>query len=392
MIRKPAKTYVFLKMLPLSRLRLETIGGELKLLAENLEKVASDWKSELDQSDWKRAVNSAIQGYQDLLEKLKEEEAGDPSVYGELVQRRQLLESRLKEMASKKTQLESLREDSNECLDRLLEIRRELTRRREEFLQQVLQGNAYVRIEVDPYGARDRAEAEFRRLIQRESGGFEKDIRSVEGKGLLDVLYAGENSRENLEKRLRELKEKVLCIASGRLDGIDLGDRRFADHLSKLSPEVFDRLEVWFPEDSLKVEYGITSDGARFRSIQEGSPGQKTAALLAFLLSYGEEPLILDQPEDDLDNHLIYDLIVAQLREVKRHRQVVVVTHNANIVVNGDAELVVALKTVGGGAQKEREGCLQEREVRDTICTIMEGGTKAFKDRYRRITLERTRV
>lgn len=120
----------------------------------------------------------------------------------------------------------------------------------------------------------------------------------------------------------------------------------------------------------------------------------KTAALLAFLLSYGDEPLILDQPEDDLDNHLIYDLIVTQLREIKRRRQVIVVTHNANIVVNGDAEFVIALTTPprGGQTYPEAMGSLQEKRVRRTICDVMEGGEKAFEQRYRRIALEGSHV
>ena len=109
--------------------------------------------------------------------------------------------------------------------------------------------------------------------------------------------------------------------------------------------------------------------------------------MLAFLLSYGREPIVLDQPEDDLDNHLIYDLIVKQLRAIKRRRQVLVVTHNANIVVNGDAEYVFALKAGKGQACPERDGGLQEQEVRDTICSVMEGGKVAFHDRYRRIAL-----
>jgi predicted ATPase len=136
------------------------------------------------------------------------------------------------------------------------------------------------------------------------------------------------------------------------------------------------------------VEYSTLGDGSGFRSIQEGSPGQKTAALLAFLLSYGKEPIVLDQPEDDLDNHLIYDLIVTQLRNIKQRRQVIVVTHNANIVVNGDAELVVALRARNGQTQIETGGSLQEKAVRKTICEVMEGGEKAFEQRYRRIALE----
>jgi len=374
------------------RVRDEQIGNDLKQLAEKLDEAASSWKSERDQSDWKRAVDSAINQYKELLERLKNEGAGDPSAYGELVQRRQMLEARLKEITSKRSQLESVRKESQECLGRLLEIRRDLIKRRRGFLQKVLQDNPYVRIEVFPYGARDTVEAEFRSLIQRETGGFEKDIGPANGEGLLGWLYSGERSQEKVEERLKDLKQRVRTIASGNLDGIELGDRRFATHLAKLPPEVFDRLDLWFPEDSLKVEYSTTADGNQFRSIQEGSPGQKTAALLAFLLSYGEEPIVLDQPEDDLDNHLVYELIVTQLRNIKQRRQVLVVTHNANIVVNGDAELVVGLAARGGETQRECSGCLQERAVRDTICAVMEGGREAFEQRYRRIVLEGRRV
>jgi ABC-type cobalamin/Fe3+-siderophores transport system ATPase subunit len=188
--------------------------------------------------------------------------------------------------------------------------------------------------------------------------------------------------------RVAGLKKKVRSIAEGSHDPAALGDQRFARHIGRLPPEALDRLDAWIPEDSLSVQYSLTGDGQNLRSIREGSPGQKSAALLAFLLSYGTEPLVLDQPEEDLDNHLIYELIVTQLRRVKRHRQILVVTHNPNIVVNGDAELVVALAARNGETHKECEGSLQEKSVRDTICEVMEGGRDAFDERYRRITLE----
>ncbi len=152
------------------------------------------------------------------------------------------------------------------------------------------------------------------------------------------------------------------------------------------------RLDIWWPKDSLDVRYSPKGSGRNFRPISAGSPGQKTAALLAFLLSYGSEPLVLDQPEDDLDNRLIHDMIVRQIREEKQNRQIIVVTYNPNIVVNGDAELVVALAAQSGMTQKEREGSLQDRKVRETICKVMEGGLDAFKERYKRITVGMTNV
>ncbi len=368
--------------------RLAEIRKTLETLALQTDEVVAEWRKSKDESSWKQSVDIAAQAYQELRENLAREGAGDPAAYGEFVQRRQAIEQRLKGLDERKKQVERLKEQAEAHLQRLVEIRRELTESRRKFLNDILSENRYVRIQVVPYGAREIVEGEFRRLLQIGDRGFEKDIGSPGGEGLLGELYGNRNGTENIEQNLENIKDKIRKIALDKKDAGTVADRRFATHIGKLQPEAIDRLDLWFPEDSLDVQYSTTGDGQHFRSIQEGSPGQKTAALLAFLLSYGEEPLILDQPEDDLDNHLIYDLIVTQLREVKLHRQVIVVTHNANIVVNGDAELVVALDVRGGETRQECADSLQKSVVRQTICTVMEGGSKAFEQRYRRIALE----
>lgn len=365
------------------------VQQRLEELAAEIDRFSRQWVEDRDSSQWNAAVTSALDAYRELQEKLKEQGAGDPSVYGELVKRRQEIENRLAEIRRRRDELDGIRKQASDCLDRLLTLRQDLTRRRKDFIGSVLAQNPYVRIHVVPYGARDAVEQELRTILQRETGGFEKDIGTPEGgDSLLGKLYQGNPEATEFERRLQSLKANLRTIAAGKHDAFDLKDQRFATHMSKLLPEVLDRLEVWSPEDSLQVEYSTGADGSSFRSIQEGSPGQKTAALLAFLLSYGEEPIILDQPEDDLDNHLIYNLIVKQLRSIKQGRQAIVVTHNANIVVNGDAELVVALAARGGETQHEAEGSLQQKTVRDTICNVMEGGREAFEQRYRRISLE----
>ena len=149
--------------------------------------------------------------------------------------------------------------------------------------------------------------------------------------------------------------------------------------------EGIDRLALYTPEDSVRVSFTENRPGSSWRSLSQGSPGQQTAALLAFVLGFGKEPIILDQPEDDLDNTLIYQLLVTRLREEKVNRQVIVITHNPNIVVHGDAEFVVSLNIRQSQTVIERQGGLQERDVRDEICTVMEGGKEAFETRYRRI-------
>lgn len=379
-----------------ARAGLEGIAGTLSKLAGQAEQLLTAWRQNIADSAWRNAVAVAAANYGELQERLKEEGLGDSVAYGELVQRRQVVEQRLRELADRKRQIGELSRQTEESLRKLLALRRELTVNRRTFLDGVLQGNPHVRIRVLPYGARQMATTELRKLLQRESG-FGKDIGDSNGEGLLGRLYdlgkitgtaTEQEPAEKIEHNLARIKSDLDMIAQNRHDPASIKDQRFAKHIIDLPPEALDRLALWFPEDFLEVRYSPTGDGQRFRSIQEGSPGQKTAALLAFLLSYGDEPLILDQPEDDLDNHLIYDLIVTQLREVKRRRQVIVVTHNANIVVNGDAELVIALAARGGETQKECEGSLQEKVVRETICTVMEGGRTAFEQRYRRIALE----
>ena len=371
-----------------ARDNLDAIRKTIAELALQADKAFTDWMTVKDESSWKSATNAAVHAYQDLRERLSKEGAGDPAAYGEFVQRRQIIEQKLKTLEDRKKQVAELNTQAEACLQQLVELRRKITESRKRFLDDVLRDNQYVRIKVVPYGARETVAAEFRGLIQREDGSFEKDIGAPDGKGILGELYRGGSAGGDIETALTGIKERVRQIALSQHDSSTVADQRFAKHVANLKPESLDRLDLWFPEDSLDVQYSTSGDRQSFRPIQEGSPGQKTAALLAFLLSYGEEPLILDQPEDDLDNHLIYDLIVTQLREVKQRRQIIVVTHNANIVVNGDAELVVALAARGGQTQIESIGSLQEKVMRDTICSVMEGGRKALEQRYRRIALE----
>lgn len=123
------------------------------------------------------------------------------------------------------------------------------------------------------------------------------------------------------------------------------------------------------------------SDGGREISFEKASEGQRAAALLFMLLEQPGGPLIIDQPEGDLDNRIIAEL-TDKLHEAKQNRQLIFASHNANIVVNGSAELVGHLDLRENG---EREfastGAIDKPEVCKVITSTMEGGEKAFKDR-----------
>jgi predicted ATPase len=104
--------------------------------------------------------------------------------------------------------------------------------------------------------------------------------------------------------------------------------------------------------------------------------------LLALLLSADSSaPLIIDQPEDNLDSEFIYHSLVPVLRRAKERRQVIVVTHNANIAVLGDAEEIVALKTTSDKSVIVARGSIDDEKTKGVACQILEGSEEAFRRR-----------
>ena len=122
-------------------------------------------------------------------------------------------------------------------------------------------------------------------------------------------------------------------------------------------------------------------DGDREISFDKASDGQRAAALLFLLLEQPSGPLIIDQPEGDLDNRIIAEL-TEKLHHAKERRQLVFASHNANLVVNGSAELVGQLDVNDTGERQFAcTGAIDRPEVCEVITSTMEGGEKAFRDR-----------
>jgi ABC-type cobalamin/Fe3+-siderophores transport system ATPase subunit len=120
----------------------------------------------------------------------------------------------------------------------------------------------------------------------------------------------------------------------------------------------------------------------RVRDFVKLSLGQQQAILLTVLLfSKSRVPLIIDQPEDNLDGEFIYKTVVRSLRSIKEHRQVIIVTHNPNIAVLGDSELIVPLRGASEVSVIRDRGSIDTIGTKDIVCTILEGSQKAFKRR-----------
>ncbi|WP_031364362.1 TrlF family AAA-like ATPase [Caballeronia sordidicola] len=111
------------------------------------------------------------------------------------------------------------------------------------------------------------------------------------------------------------------------------------------------------------------------------SEGQRNTVLLNLLLARGEGPVVVDQPEDELDSNFIYRALVTDLRAAKEKRQIIVATHNANIPVNADAELIYALEAHDGRGACLTSGGLDRSAVSKAVLDIMEGSAEAFRRR-----------
>lgn len=379
------------------RTAVEVVSKALQAAAADLDACVNQQRQTLPTTRWQQAYNQSRSDYDQLVQALKEQGVADPSEYGQLVQQRQKLELQWQEFEALEGKREQLLEQAQAQHTTVLEARRALSQKRQTFLQENLAGNDYVQINLKPYSSDAQPlERSLRELLGAESQRFESDIfQEEEGQpatGIVAELVARPtdgkmDSTTALEQTIEEVKQRLLSACQGH-GGFGGHFNNFLKRKADSRPEFIDHLMMWWPSDGLVVRYSQKGDGQNFKPIEQASAGQRAAAMLAFLLAYGTDPIVLDQPEDDLDNHLIYSLVVQQLRANKQRRQIITVTHNPNIVVNGDAEMLHALDFRSGQCRVTQKGSLQEKVMRDEVCKIMEGGRDAFERRYRRLGKE----
>ena len=148
-----------------------------------------------------------------------------------------------------------------------------------------------------------------------------------------------------------------------------------------------------YSTDHIQVAYSLQFDGVE---IERLSPGTRGILLLLLYLAVDREderPLIIDQPEENLDPKSIFDELVSRFRTRKTRRQIIIVTHNANLIVNADADQVIVAscgphKPDGLPTISYQSGSLEDPEIRKHVCDILEGGEHAFKERAKRLRVK----
>ena len=359
-----------------TRQRLEQ---EAAALEQSIAKLDADERLAI----WRSRTQAAGEAHQNLQLQLAAQGVADPQAFGRLTQERQQLEAQARTLRQLQVDRATLEQQIADQQVLIRERRQSITRQRQAFLQDKIGQNPHVRMNVVPFGFDPAVvERSLRELIDVPDERFADAIlRAEDGEAKSGLAFDLATATEAQKMAALDDLRKALLDRPQTLGG------HFRNHLEKKlqKMEFADHVLVWFPEDDLRIEY--QRDG-KWYGISEGSQGQRSAALLAFLLAFGEEPIVLDQPEDDLDNHLIYDLIVRQIRENKLRRQLIIVTHNPNVVVNGDAELVHVMEFGRGQCFVMQSGALQEKPVREEVCRVMEGGREAFARRWKRLGRE----
>ena len=243
-------------------------------------------------------------------------------------------------------------------------------------------------------------------LFEVRKNAIEKINGQLKGRLKIEIKYEKAidgDFKEKIEALLKGSNvhqraiEVILNTPEITIDGLFLsgiikkGPQELKEKFSDLTEKMAERICEWFknekflfeleillPEDLIDIQLYING---KLEPLDRLSAGQKATALLLLLFAQQNRILILDQPEEDLDNRFIYEDVVQILRELKGKRQIIIATHNANIPVIGDSELIIVLESHDEKCKIVEEGSIDKDSIKEFVKRIMEGGEEAFRRR-----------
>lgn len=343
---------------------------ELDKIILEVDKVKSTFDLAIINSEWQKALGSLLSEIEDKKKELSASEIEALSKYQQL---KLVVVDKMRELEvieAIEKEITEINIQCNKLLKDYVDVCKEITEIRSAFISEHIT-DANIKIEIKGFRNQDDFESQLRSIISNDSS-FGEDIQKLK-----NLCFTG-----IVENKINLCKKAILDAHYSDVPSEHIGGH-FKNALRKLSPSQIDNIELFMPEDEIIVKYKPEGSTV-FKSLSTASAGQKTAAILTFLLSFGDIPLLLDQPEDDLDNRLVYDLVVKGLKKAKEKRQIIVVTHNANIPVNGDAEYIVSMDSTTLDIKVLHSGTVENSAIKKEICDVMEGSEKAFQMRSER--------
>ena len=242
--------------------------------------------------------------------------------------------------------------------------------------------------------------AERKNLVELQRAAFDRVVDAIRGEfgGRISAHRVDDGNRGPLESFLKGLNQRGVTrwwndlADQKRPSPQELLDKLNAGELARIGmstavQSTFLGCLGWLKQRALaavrcrdryvlELELG---SGVR-RRLDDLSGGQRVSVLLSLLLETNDDrPLVIDQPEDELDNRFLFDTVLPALKRLKGCRQIIVATHNANIVVNGDADQVIQLEATANRGSVARAGAIEEPAVRDAIVRTVDGGDDAFR-------------
>jgi len=347
---------------------------ELDKIILEVGKLKSTFDLAIQNSDWQKALSSLLAEIEEKKKALSESEIEALSKYQQLKLVVIDKQQELKAIEAIEKEIIDINAKCTNLLKEYVDVCKEITEIRSTFISDHITADN-IKIEIKGFRNQDDFESQIRSIISNDSS-FGDDIEKLK-----TLCFTG-----IVENKIKDCKKAILDAHYSDISSEHFGGH-FKNALRKLSPSQIDSIELFMPEDEIIVKYK-PEGSTGFKPLSTASAGQKTAAILTFLLSFGDIPLLLDQPEDDLDNRLVYDLVVKGLKKAKEKRQIIVVTHNANIPVNGDAEYILSMDSTTTDIKVLHSGTVENSAIKKEICDVMEGSEKAFQlrsERYKTI-------
>lgn len=283
----------------------------------------------------------------------------------------------LKQIEETKREILSLEKQRDELNQKKLEINRLDTKRKDKYQSRL---NKYLEWKRH-YGEVIKTFSSGRTYILSgidfgSSVHFNEKSFLAVGLDLLDLRKINEAEMQRHAKKLADIvSESDIQVSASRVEEWMQQMLGLRDRL-KRSIANYDFYR-WVFDDYHQLSTRILFKGTPMVKL---SMGQKATVLLKLFLAEGDHPLIVDQPEESLDNRYVYDELVAAFREAKKKRQVIIATNNANLVVNTDAEQVIVAEFKDNRIAY-KSGSLEDLALRGDILPILEGGKEAFKRR-----------
>ncbi|MCZ7547632.1 MAG: AAA family ATPase [Anaerolineales bacterium] len=313
---------------------------------------------------WQEKRKPLDEDIRKIKKKLGEENL-DPDELIQLATEQTRMEPQLNALGKVQFDLEQLEQSRRKLLHELSEARREVWKMREKQAK-LINDKLRDRIHVEVIYKGQRAE-----FLDRLTSFFQGS--GVDRKSL-ERITQSESEFDGIH-----ISEKIMEGAAAVESTYGISSRRAQQILGYLdeSGRLFE-LQLLAPDDAVQISLKVNET---FHPLKKLSDGQRATAMLLLLLAQEERLLIVDQPEDDLDNRFVYEDIVRILRDQKGKRQLMAATHNPNIPVLGHAELILALEAPEDHCNVAAQAAIDCREVQEFVRNVMEGGEEAFQRR-----------